>query len=215
MTIELLNLGKRFNRHWIFRGLSYRFESGQSYAIIGPNGSGKSTLLQVIAGAVEKSEGNISFISPSDLKNQQSPSNIQAENHFKQLTIAAPYLELIEEFTLVEFFTFHFSFKPLPDGQTIPQIIDYIGLQQATHQQIRNFSSGMKQRVKLAQAIFSNTPIVLLDEPTTNLDQKGIALYQQMILAFCKNRLLIVGSNDEAEIGFCNHRLAISDFKVK
>ncbi|CAN5800227.1 heme ABC exporter ATP-binding protein CcmA [soil metagenome] len=206
MQIELQNLGKRFNRQWIFRNLDYSFTAGNAYAIVGPNGSGKSTLLQVVAGAVEKSEGQIQWI--------QNEKLLDTEAHYRQLSIAAPYLELIEELTLSEFLTFHHSFKPFIDGQTTGSIINYIGLQDAAHKQIRNFSSGMKQRVKLAQAIFTKTAVVMLDEPTSNLDIDGIALYNRLITDFCSQRLLIICSNDEAEIQMCKNRLAVNEYKI-
>ena len=205
MQIELQNLGKRFNRQWIFRKLNYNFSAGNAYAIVGPNGSGKSTLLQVIAGAVEKSEGQVLWKSSESLHS--------TESHYKHLSIAAPYLELIEELTLSEFLLFHQSFKPFIDGQTVKAIIENVELGEAVHKQIRNFSSGMKQRVKLAQAIFTKTAVVLLDEPTSNLDLNGIALYNRLISEYCSQRLLIICSNDENEIQMCRNRLAVNEYK--
>jgi ABC-type multidrug transport system ATPase subunit len=206
MHIQLENLGKRYNRQWIFRRINFSFSSGNAYAIVGPNGSGKSTLLQVIAGATEKTEGNISYNFGS--------TPVAVENHFKHLSVAAPYLELVEELTLREFLDFHFSFKPLPADVTIPFIIEYLGLKAASNKQIRYFSSGMKQRVKLAQAVFNNLPVVLLDEPTANLDLDGVALYHRMVADYCRDRLLLIGSNDEAEISMCRERLNVNEFKA-
>jgi ABC-type multidrug transport system ATPase subunit len=207
MQIELRNLGKRFNRQWIFRKLDFKFTSGNAYAIVGPNGSGKSTLLQVIAGAVEKSEGEVNWTMNSQI--------LTPDVHYKQLSIAAPYLELIEELTLFEFLNFHQSFKPFLDGYLVADIIDTLGLKEAANKQIRNFSSGMKQRVKLAQAIFTKTAVVMLDEPTSNLDLEGIALYNRLLATHCQQRLLIICSNDEAEIKVCSHRLAVNEFHYK
>jgi ABC-type multidrug transport system ATPase subunit len=136
---------------------------------------------------------------------------VEAEQHHQYLSIAAPYLELPEEMTLTEALEFHQSFKPfLTDTATI---IQTLGLKQAAQKQIRYYSSGMKQRVKLATAIFSNVPVVLLDEPTTNLDADGIALYHRLIQSYCLNRLVIVSSNDEQEYGFCKEKLSIADYK--
>ncbi len=204
VTIDLQNVGKRFNRHWVFRHINYTFQSGTAYAITGANGSGKSTLLQVLSGAITLSEGNVLI---STTNGQQA-----VEKHYQHLAIAAPYLEVIEEMTLIEFLEFHFQFKPTLPGFTVPQIIEYVQLKTAGNRQIRHYSSGMKQRVKLAQAIFSNVPIVLLDEPLTNLDVKGEALYNQLIDNFCKQRITIVCSNAEAEMHFCKERLAIEQF---
>jgi ABC-type multidrug transport system ATPase subunit len=86
-------------------------------------------------------------------------------------------------------------------------------LEKASNKQLRNFSSGMKQRVKLAQAILSDVPVVLLDEPCTNLDADGISLYHRLMNNYCADRLLIVSSNDEVEYKFCQHKISIMDYK--
>ena len=211
MTISLINTGKRFNRDWIFRHINFQFSAGMAYAITGPNGSGKSTLLQVIAGALSPSEGKVEYLAKSNQPQTGNPLN--PENIYLHLSIAAPYLELIEEMTLHEFLHFHQQFKPLLASFSIPDIIALTGLEKATHKQIRYFSSGMKQRVKLAQSVFSDTPVLLLDEPCTNLDAEGIALYQQLVTTYCKNRLIIVSSNDEMEYTFCNEQLNINNYK--
>lgn len=205
MKIRLTNVGKRFNREWIFRHLDFEFHSQTSYAITGPNGSGKSTLLQVIAGATTFNEGAIEYF--------LSDKKIQEENVYRHISIAAPYLELVEEMTLIEFFQFHSSLKKwLPDLDS-KKIITKINLEDAAQKQIRYFSSGMKQRVKLAQAIFSDVPVVLLDEPATNLDEEGISLYKNLINNFCKNRLVIVSSNDAQEYDFCEERIDLRENK--
>lgn len=207
MKISLTNAGKRFNRDWIFRNVNYEFTTGTAYAITGPNGSGKSTLLQVIGGALMMSEGKLSYQLPDTPKPE-------IDHLYQYISIAAPYLEAIEEMTVTEFLSFHTQFKTLLPGITIPQAISIVGLEKAAHKQIRYYSSGMKQRVKLAQAIFSNVPCVLLDEPCTNLDAEGIALYQQLIKDYCTDRLVIVSSNDIQEYGFCQQQLSILDYKT-
>jgi len=219
VELQLQNLGKRFNRHWIFQKINFTFQSGNAYAITGANGSGKSTLLQIVAGAMQHSEGNCTLVNaPLKGKAERSQSSLtntslKPEDYYQHISIAAPYLELVEELTLVEFLAFHFTFKPILPTHTIDSIIHFIGLTDAAEKQIRYYSSGMKQRVKLAQAVFSNTPIILLDEPTTNLDTKGIELYHKLVAEYCRHRLLIICSNDEKEISFCQKRLALDDFK--
>ena len=111
------------------------------------------------------------------------------------------------------FLEFHRGFKPFIKGITAELIISILGLEKAIHKQIRNYSSGMKQRVKLAQCIFSDTAIVLLDEPCTNLDTEGIALYHSLINDHSTGRLVVVSSNDEVEYSFCTQGLSISDYK--
>lgn len=206
MQIKLTKVGKRFNREWIFRNLNFEFHTKRSYAITGPNGSGKSTLLQVIAGATVFNEGNIEYFHPR--------KKIIAEDIYSNISIAAPYLELVEEMTLTEFFLFHSNLKSWLHGIDSKKIISIINLEDAVQKQLRYFSSGMKQRVKLAQAIFSDVPVVLLDEPCTNLDEDGIALYKNLVNDYCKDRLLIVSSNDIQEYDFCDEIIDIKNYKL-
>ena len=205
MKIRLTNVGKRFNREWIFRHLDFEFHSQRSFAITGPNGSGKSTLLQIIAGATTFNEGEIEYFLVD--------KKIEEEKVYANISIAAPYLELVEEMTLTEFLQFHRGLKSWLPGIDSEKIISILNLEQAAQKQIRYFSSGMKQRVKLAQAIFSDVPVVLLDEPTTNFDEEGISLYRNLVNNFCKSRLLIVSSNDKNEYDFCDEVLDMRNYK--
>ena len=205
MTISLNQAGKRFNYDWIFRRVTLTFSEGQRYAILGPNGSGKSTLLQVISGALQHNEGTVAYSTPE--------ATIAPDAFFRYCAIAAPYLELVEEFTLTEIIRFHQQFKNFLPGITPARAMQLVGLENATHKQIRNFSSGMKQRIKLAHAILSDVPVLLLDEPCTNLDAPGIAVYQQLIKEYGGNRLIIVSSNDEQEYFMCEEHIHITDYK--
>jgi ABC-type multidrug transport system ATPase subunit len=205
MQISLSNIGKRFNREWIFRRCSYEFSAGKTYAITGPNGSGKSTLLQVIAGATQHNEGTIEY--------KNGHQSATEDQHYNYISIAAPYLELIEEMSAKEMLEFHSKFKPFISSVSIDAMLKIVGLQDAAGKQIRYFSSGMKQRLKLAQAFFSDTPVLLLDEPTTNLDADGISLYRSMISNYTKNRLLIISSNVKQEYDFCEEVIEISKYK--
>ncbi|NJO24829.1 MAG: ABC transporter ATP-binding protein [Bacteroidia bacterium] len=223
MKINATNAGKRFNRDWIFRHFNYEFVSGKAYAITGPNGSGKSTLLQVIAGAIAPSEGEVKYkvacytLQDAGNKNKKTRNKGQDNNKddfYRHISIAAPYLEVIEEMTAKEFLEFHGQFKPLLNSHSVHSILAEVGLEDASQKQIRYYSSGMRQRIKLALGFFSDTPVVLLDEPCTNLDAEGIELYKKLIEEYCKNRLVIVSSNDETEYGFCEERIRITDYKL-
>jgi ABC-type multidrug transport system ATPase subunit len=205
MRISLTDAGKRYNREWIFRHADLHFEAGGRYAITGPNGSGKSTLLQVIGGMLMPSEGKVAY--------HDEKGTVEPGNAFAHISFCAPYLELIEEMSGVEFLQFHFGFKTLPAGQTIGSILGQTGLDKSARKQIRNYSSGMKQRLKLAQAIFSDTPVLLLDEPCTNLDKEGISTYRRLIDELAADRLVVVSSNDEVEFDFCDTVLKVEDWK--
>lgn len=205
MKILLSDLGKRYNREWIFRHVSFEFETGIHCAITGANGSGKSTLLQILAGAIQPNEGHIQLINTSTI--------IPPEKHFQYVSISAPYLELPGEMTLQELLHFHFKLKPLQRNLSVSEIIRILELERYAGKQIRYFSSGMMQRVKLAQAIFADTPVLLLDEPCTNLDENGIAFYHSLISNFCEKKLIIVSSNDTTEYEFCAVNLPVQRYK--
>jgi len=205
MQITLQNIGRRFNREWIFKGIDHTFGNKESYAILGSNGSGKSTLLQVLNGSLAPSIGTLSYSFGGE--------NVDVENVFRQLSLAAPYLELIEEFTLNEIIEFHFKFKSYKSGLDKTAVAEILNLQGSKHKPIRYFSSGMKQRLKLALAFCSDTPMLMLDEPTSNLDTQGIDWYLSLIEKYSADRLTIVCSNQEHEYSFCKNRLSISDYK--
>jgi ABC-type multidrug transport system ATPase subunit len=209
MRITLTDAGKRFNRDWIFRHLDHEFSPGHSYAITGSNGSGKSTLLQAIAGAIDLSEGRIGYETTTAAGAGQLPP----EQVYRHLSLAAPYLEVIEEMTVTEFLTFHQGFKPFLPDLSIRDIIRQVGLESAADKQIRYYSSGMKQRVRLAQALFSDSSLLLLDEPTTNLDADGISLYRRLAQQYGSGRIVIVSSNDQQEYDFCEEIINIMEYK--
>ncbi len=198
--ISLENFGKKFNYEWIFRGFSYEFVSGEAYAITGANGSGKSTFLQCLAGFFPQSEGKIIY--------SQNDKIILGDDFYSFLSFAAPYQELIEEFTLLEMVDFHKKFKEI--SQTSTEIIKKLRLENSENKFIKNFSSGMKQRLKLGLALYSKTPVLLLDEPTTNLDIENINWYKDEIRQNLADRLVIVCSNDANEYDFCKKIIKIS-----
>jgi ABC-type multidrug transport system ATPase subunit len=198
MRIQLINAGKRFNRDWIFRKVNLRFDAGGRYAIIGPNGSGKSTLLQLIAGYIQPSEGSVNV-----------EEGLESFNH--NFSLAAPYLELMEEMTAMEQVRFHQAFRKLTVSPEI--LLEAAGLANASEKPIRYFSSGMKQRLKLALAFHSESPALILDEPTTNLDEQGIELYRSWISNLMPERILMIGSNDKTEYFCCDNRIDLKDLR--
>lgn len=208
MKIVIENIGKRFNKEWIFRNLNYEFTSGNKYAILGTNGCGKSTLLQIIAGASSQTEGRLTLT----LSEGEGISSPTEEGLFRDLSFAAPYLELPEEMTWTEAVMFHAKFKKFVSGFSEEKIITLSGLESSAEKEIRNFSSGMKQRARLTLAILSDTPLLLLDEPSTNLDAYAVKWYQNLIGEFAKEKMVIVCSNyNKEEYSFCTKELIIGN----
>lgn len=203
--ISLNAVSKRFDRDWIFREINYHFTSGNTYAILGPNGSGKSTLIQILTGNYSPTKGEVEY--------RLEGKKIEVEFIFQYVALCAPYLQLIEEFTLAELVEFHFKFKKMLNGFSVRQLFEHLELDEKSEKQVKNFSSGMKQRVKLGLALFSDVPVLFLDEPATNLDISGIKWYKQLLKETLKDRLLVISSNREDEYDICEEQLNILDYK--
>ncbi|MFN0215100.1 MAG: ATP-binding cassette domain-containing protein [Saprospiraceae bacterium] len=205
MTIQLQNIGKRYRLEWIFRGITDTLQSGERWAILGPNGSGKSTLLKVLSGHLTPSKGDVFF--------DYQGVRVKEEAVYKHVSYAAPYIELIEEFTLEEALRFHARLKPFLPGFTPAGIYELLALPRSRQKEIRFFSSGMKQRLKLALAVCSDTPVLLLDEPATNLDVQGVEWYKKLISEYAADRLVVIASNDPHDAEFCARHLNILEYK--
>ena len=205
IRIELNGVGKRFNREWIFRDVTETFHPGQVYAVTGPNGAGKSTLLSVLWGQTPPSNGTIRY--------QGEKRLIPDEEIFRHIAIAAPYMDLIEEFTLIEHLHFHFSMKPIKEGMTPESVLTAMYLEAARDKHISNFSSGMKQRVKLALAFFTQADILFLDEPGTNLDRQAFDWYLKQLANVSPGCTIFIASNQEAEYPLNAQKIDITRYK--
>lgn len=205
LTINCEQLGKKYRKEWIFRRVDLTLTAGTSYTFVGPNGSGKSTLLQLLAGSLPITEGKLTY--------SLNGTAIDPDNWFRQVSIAAPYLELVEELTLDELLIFHQTFKPFKSGMTAEIMADRLLLSHARHKEIKYYSSGMKQRVKLGLAFFSDSPIVILDEPTSNLDRQGSDWYHEQVRQLSADQLLLIGSNQPDEYDFCPNVIDITQWK--
>ncbi len=206
ITITLTNAGRKFNNDWIFNHINQTFEQGKAYGIIGNNGSGKSTLLQVLTSQLLLSQGECLFTQHNQVCN--------ANAWHSYYSFASPYLQLFEEYSVTELLQFHATIKPFYSGLTTDVIIDKLNLKKQQHKAIRYYSSGMKQRVKLALALYSNMPVLLLDEPTSNLDAQNTAWFQEQLQHYATNRLVVVASNSvPSELFMCEQIININDYK--
>ncbi len=207
MRIELQRVAKRYRFDWILRNVNLQLRSGDAYAITGPNGSGKSTLLRILAGHLSPSRGKVQFFDGQD-------RSLDPNLVYQRLAYAAPYVELIEEFTLCEAIRFHMRFKPFQAGLSEENVLKLLNFRSAARNKpVRNFSSGMKQRLKLVLAVCTQTDLLLLDEPTTNLDRQGVEWYLDLIGRYRQDRLLVVASNVEEDYQFCGEQIEVTEFK--
>lgn len=206
MNIHLHNIGKRYRFEWIFKDLNYQFQSGTGYAILGNNGSGKSTLMQILSGHLSPSKGHLEY----SVDNQE----VLLDKIYQDLSFVAPYIELVEEFTLQEAVDFHWNFKKMKCSKK--ELLDRLEYPKSAFQKnIKFFSSGMQQRLKLILAICSDTSLLLLDEPTITLDRNAVDWYVKLLkdYAYSPDRLTIIASNVEEDFQGCSERLDILQYK--
>jgi ABC-type multidrug transport system ATPase subunit len=204
MLLHANNLGKKFRQEWIFRDFSYQFQKGKPVAIIGGNGSGKTTLLKILSGILSPTQGKIDY--------QIEGKSIDKEHIYQQIAWAAPYIELIEEFTLSEMILFYKKMKGLVIDDI--ELFDKLAfIHRSHHKPIKQFSSGMKQKLKLALAFYSPSDILLLDEPTSNLDEENSNWYLKEVQGFIPKKLLIISSNQSDEYDFCSEIINLKEFK--
>lgn len=203
MKIVLDGLGKRYIRQWVFRNLTLTIDSGDCLAVTGPNGAGKSTLLKILSSYSEATKGRIEFY----IEGQK----ITSEAVPQKINYAAPYLNLVEEMTLRELLDFHARFRqPL---LSISEMAEKAMLYKSLDKAIYYFSSGMKQRTKLILAFFFEADLILLDEPTSNMDQQGVAWYLEEVQKISRKTTTIIASNNRFEFDFTDKKLDISSFK--
>lgn len=191
ITISIEGLAKRFNREWIFRNFSYQFKPGNIYAITGPNGSGKSTLLSVLWGQTPPTHGSLSY--------RVGNTNLAIDEVYKHVSIATPYMDLIEDFTLIEMVEFHFKLKRVRNKLSYDEILERMYLADNRDKFIRNFSSGMRQRLKLGLAIYTESQVMFLDEPGSHLDERAFQWYRGQLATLPASSIVFIGSNDPAE----------------
>jgi ABC-type multidrug transport system ATPase subunit len=201
-SVRLKNAGKKYVQSWIFRNVSFEVIRGEKVSVCGNNGAGKSTLLQLISGYITPSEGSVEWTCANGM--------IKGDDIYKFISFAAPYLELIESFTLEENIRFFCRRKNMRDGMRTDDIIAMAGLGSHPGKPVRNFSSGMKQRLRLALAFLADTPLLLLDEPLSNLDESGEAWYRERCMELSPDRTVVVCSNRVSEeTFFCSRSIRL------
>jgi ABC-type multidrug transport system ATPase subunit len=208
VTVSLEGVGKKFRLEWIFQGVQMQVTPGDFWAIMGPNGSGKSTLMKILSGHLSPSEGKIQFTTGDRV-------SVDPNRVYRFVSYAAPYIELIEDFTLMELLRFHQKLKPFLPNLDVDRVCDIIGLPGAKHKALKYFSSGMKQRVRLGLAMCCDTPLVLLDEPTTNLDKEAILWYHRLVRDYAPGRSLVVATNEAEDVVGFTRDLNLLEYKKR
>ena len=196
ITLEVSNLRKDFDRRPVFKNLNFALSNSDSLAITGRNGSGKSTLVKVLANTYSQTSGNVSF--------SIDGKPIERQHFYKYIGFVSPYLNLYDEFTGYENLYFVTNLRGLNAG-LIDKVLKRVGLFERRHDLVKIYSSGMKQRLKIAFAIIHNPLILMLDEPTSNLDAEGIRIVDSIAEEYRNERILIIATNDEHERNLCQN----------
>lgn len=201
--LNTVGLTKRFGLRTIFSNISFQLAVGDVLAITGSNGSGKSTLVKLLANVAERTEGSVKW------SLQESPP-LPDEELPQHLGFVAPYLQLYSEFTAWEQVEMVQKLRGLPmKEEQAKELFQRFGLLGREHELLRTFSSGMLQRVKFICALIHSPAFLILDEPATNLDQRGIEAMRQLVADGAPNRITIIATNDADDLTMCSLRLEL------
>lgn len=195
------NISKRYGYQWIIKDFSHHFLAQDICGISGSNGSGKSTLIKILSGFLTPTSGNVNF--------QVNGSKCSMDQLYRHVSLAAPYTDIINEYTLEENFNFHSKFKPLIDNIDFKTFEAKIHLKGHAQKTLQHFSSGMKQKIQLALALMSNNPILLLDEPTSFLDMNAKSWFSQLLSESSAHKLIIIASNDSYDLDLCKRVVSL------
>ena len=194
-SIRLEEVSKRFGRQWVIRQFSHEFTAGTIYGIRGRNGSGKSTLLRMLAGQLSPSRGRVSFT--------VNGRTVPPGEVYRLVSWTGPYFEIVEELTVLEMLVFHFTLKPLLAGMTPRSVLERTELTDFRDRPLHDCSSGMRQRILLATALYADSPILLLDEPTVTLDTTAADWFKRELQHYVGDRLTVIASNDARDLTLC------------
>lgn len=204
--LKVKELKKTFNRRLVFNNLNFEVESGEKIVITGKNGSGKSTLLKILSGVLTESSGSFEYL----VNNQR----IDREEIYKIVGLVSPYLVLYDEFTAFENLKLFSRIRNIKiDDDQINQILERVGLTERQNDLVRTYSSGMKQRIKYASAILHNPYVLLLDEPTSNLDVEGKSFVDDLIFNFRKDGIVLIATNETEDFKYGQRIINLDDYK--
>jgi heme exporter protein A len=203
-SLKVSNLCKHYTETYLFKDISFELHPGEVMAITGWNGSGKSTLLRIIAGLVRPTTGRVEMFFKGE--------SIVRESRRRFVGMVAPAFSLYEELTALENLEFFCKVRGIAyDRESCLGIMQQIGLSENAGKLCRNYSSGMKQRLKLAQALLHKPPLLLLDEPGCNLDSKGMKVVEHIISDQRRAGMTIIASNERREVDYGDRVINLSE----
>ena len=203
MKITLNKLSKRYGSQWIFKDVDFEFLDQGKYAIVGSNGSGKSTLLRILIAKIPFTKGHIRYETNDGVQ-------VNPEEIYSKISVATTSMSLIEEFNLLELVQFHIKFRKPIDGISSDEILEILELSDEKKKLVSNFSSGMKQRLKIGLAILTESEILVLDEPGANLDEAAKSWFLNLLHKYLNKRMLVIASNESSDLIMCDQELNLS-----
>ena len=208
IRLQCKEISKRYNGKIIFKNVNLELKENSSLVITGKNGSGKSTLLKVISHLIRLDKGSISL--------EVDGNKIPAEKFHTKIGLFAPYLNLYDELSARENLDFFYDLKvdnKNEKKEKIKYLLEKVGLYNRRDDLIRNYSSGMRQRLKLAYSVINSPALLLMDEPRTNLDEQGISIVYEIAEEQKKNGILILATNEKEDTAICESKLSIEEYK--
>ena len=201
MRIEARGLRRRFGLHWVVHDFDHVFAPGSRTAISGPNGSGKSTLVRLLSGQLMPSEGWLDY-------HDEDERAIPTAELYRHVSLAGPYVELIEELTGEEALDLHHAMRGFRQNMRPRDLWARLDWDKRVHRQtVGSYSSGMRQRLRLLLALATEASAVFLDEPTSNLDAEGVRWYRTLVRDWLEGRTLVIASNEERDFVDCGERI--------
>lgn len=205
-TVKAEALDKTFGRRLVFSGLNFEFKQMGIYGISGPNGSGKSTLVKIIAGLLSPSKGSVKHI--------LNGREISAEKLHNYIGFVSPYLVLYEEFTAWENLTLFSKIRGIQFNRELTEyLLNIFLLYDRKDDFIKAYSSGMKQRMKFIFAMMHSPMLLILDEPTSNLDEEGKGSVYRIINEQGENCIVMIASNERTDLKLCSTQIVLGDYK--
>jgi heme exporter protein A len=196
-------LRKEYNRRSVFRDVSFSASSGETLLITGRNGSGKSTLVKIICGVLTPGGGTFT-LTPGPHDGPRDRRGL--------IGLVSPYLQMFEEFSAVENLAIAMGIRGLPfDPARADALLERVAIFPRRHDPVRTYSSGMKQRVKYAFALMHSPPVLVLDEPMSNLDGEGIAIVRTVMADQRRGGILVVATNDLSDIDTYERRVDLNE----
>ena len=205
-SIQGESISKNFGRRVIFKNLSFQFDTNGVYGISGPNGSGKSTLIKIVAGINSPSSGKINH--------KENQKEIVPEKLHNYLGFVSPYLVLYEEFSAWENLEQFAKIRNVKfNKEKIELLLNDFLIYDRKDDLVKTYSSGMKQRMKFIFALMHSPKLILLDEPTSNLDDEGKNTVYKIIKREAEENIVIVASNEKTDLALCSETIMLEKFK--